>query len=308
MTLVLCALSRNTLWVLTDRRLSYGAARPPVDDAIKMTTLETLDGVGVLAYAGLGATAAGTYPSAWMSAVLRGRGGLPFEQTLGFVADAATKELPRHLRRIPGGAHFILVPAFIKDVGPRLYSIDNVLDPATGEHRFRYTRHQRSTEANAPAVQLALAGSGAVHLAAKPPSWARRLRSTLKANDKGKVSDLHVADALAALSYECYENTPDGSVGPRSIVIWRRRQGVNQLPGSAHQSYTGRDRDTDMPVIPSVANGLDVSAIVGVLMGMLDGVHANGFDSAAMGSMFEDVEEINSRLAETPSDPDDRLR
>jgi hypothetical protein len=71
-TLVLSLSSRDSLWMVADRRLSYGRHRPPVDDAMKVLTLETLDGVGVLGYAGLGATAAGTQPSAWMSAVLRG--------------------------------------------------------------------------------------------------------------------------------------------------------------------------------------------------------------------------------------------
>jgi len=273
-----------------------------------MTVLETLDGVGVLAYAGLGATARGTHPSTWMSAVLRGRGGLPFEQTLGFVADAATRQLPRHLRKIPGQAHFILIPAFIKNVGARLYSIDNVLDPKTGEHRFRFTRHQRTTESGAPAIQMAMAGSGAAHLARKPASWARRLRSILKANDKGRVTDLHVADALAAISFECHENTPDGSVGPNSIVIWRRRPGVKHLPGSAHQSYTGLDRDPNTPAVPSVANGLDVNAIVGVLTGMLSEQRGGeDFDPARVFSAFDDVDEINRRLAEQPDGPDDRL-
>lgn len=121
----------------------------------------------------------------WMSAVLRGRGGLPFKQTLGFVADAATKELPRHLRRMPGRAHSILIPAFIKDKGARLYSIDNVLDPNTGEHRFRFTRHQRTAESGAPAIQMALAGSGAAYLMRKPAIWTKPLRSIAKSERQG---------------------------------------------------------------------------------------------------------------------------
>jgi hypothetical protein len=80
MTLVLSVHSRDSLWLVVDRRLSYGARRPPIDDAVKVMNLETTDGVGLLAYAGLGATPRGTQPSEWMSAVLRGRGGLTFEQ------------------------------------------------------------------------------------------------------------------------------------------------------------------------------------------------------------------------------------
>jgi hypothetical protein len=60
MTLVLSVHNRDTMWVVVDRRLSYGRGRRPVDDAVKVMSLETTDGVGLLAYAGLGATSNGT--------------------------------------------------------------------------------------------------------------------------------------------------------------------------------------------------------------------------------------------------------
>lgn len=133
---------RETLWVVTDRRLSYGRLRPPIDDAVKVMCLETNDGVGVLGYAGLGATSKGTQPSEWMSAVLRGRGGMGFEESLGVLATVATRELPRHLVLVAGGAHFIIVPAFLWGVGPRLYSIDNVVSSRGKQHSYRFTKHE----------------------------------------------------------------------------------------------------------------------------------------------------------------------
>ena len=48
MTLVLSVLCRDTVWVVVDRRLSYGRRRPPSDDAVKVMVLETTDGVGLL--------------------------------------------------------------------------------------------------------------------------------------------------------------------------------------------------------------------------------------------------------------------
>ena len=72
-TLVLALHGREALWVVTDRRLSYGTGRPPKDDAVKVMGLETTDGVALLAYAGLGMTPRGMQPSDWMSNVLRGR-------------------------------------------------------------------------------------------------------------------------------------------------------------------------------------------------------------------------------------------
>lgn len=85
-TLVLTVNSRESIWLLADRRLSF-KARMPRDDARKVMFLETTDGVAILGYAGLGATALGTEPADWMSAVLRGRN-LPLEQCLGALAEA----------------------------------------------------------------------------------------------------------------------------------------------------------------------------------------------------------------------------
>jgi hypothetical protein len=63
--------------------------------------LETRDGVAILAYAGLGATATGVEPADWMSAVLRGRNWL-LEPALAAVADALKREFPRHLVQLQG--------------------------------------------------------------------------------------------------------------------------------------------------------------------------------------------------------------
>lgn len=309
MTLVLCAHSRNTLWLLVDRRLSYGAARPPIEDAVKVTILETLDGVGLLAYAGLGATAKGTHPSEWMSAVLRGRGGLPFEQTLSFLADAARKELPRHLFRTPGGVHQIIIPAFIRGVGSRIYSIDNAVNPITREHFFRFTSHQRSVEPGSPSIHLAAAGTGGVYLERKSDkSWRRSLQRLIKANDRGRIPDLDVADALAEINMECHEKVADGSVGPRCLVVWRRRPDVvPSLPGSAHQFYTNLERDPSNPAIPNIGNGLDLRALSQIVMeDMTDRLDGRSFEEVI--DIPIDTERLNQRLAELPSEPDDTLR
>lgn len=141
MTLVLTINGPDTIWMLTDRRISF-AGRPPKDDGRKMMTLETKDGVAVLGYAGLGTTAGGTEPADWMSAVLRGRN-LPLEQCLGELSSALQRQFPKHLAALPvqfGAAHSILVPAFLNDE-PRLYSIDLAFAPDRQSYSFRYTRH-----------------------------------------------------------------------------------------------------------------------------------------------------------------------
>jgi hypothetical protein len=307
-TLVLSVHSRDSLWLVVDRRLSYGPRRPPVDTAVKVMSLETTDGVGLLAYAGLGATPRGTQPSDWMSSVLRGRGGLPFEQVLGVLSAAANKELPRYLARMPGGVHFIIIPAFVRGVGSRLYSIDNVVDRTTQRHWYRYTSYQRTAEPRSPSVRLALGGTGGIYLASKDQSWRRALLSLVNAHDRRKVSDHVIADQLARLNYEAYHEVRDGSVGPRCIVAWRRRPDARPgAPGSGHQFYTGIDRDQDSAAIPTIGNGMDVQAIGKVLMTALQArIASHGLNPGA--ALDLDKDEMNRLLAKLPAEPDEKLR
>jgi hypothetical protein len=295
------------LWLVADRRLSYGDHRAPVDDAVKITILDTTDGVGLLAYAGIGATSHGTQPSEWMSAVLRGRGGLKFEQALSLLSVAANKELPRHLAGIPGGAHFIIVPAFVKGVGPRLYSIDNVVDRNAGKHWYRYTSHQRTVQPGSPSLRLALGGTGGMYLAHRGRAWQRELLSLVKAHDRGKVSEQLIADKLARLNYEAHVNVRDDTVGPRCIVVWRRRRDLRRTAsGGGHQFYTGVDRESQSPALPTIANGLDVKSIVGVLAKPLQEWVADGAVSSHPFNI--DKDEVNQLLAKLPFEPDEKLR
>jgi len=307
-TLVLSVHSRDSLWLVVDRRLSYGRRKPPIDNAIKVLNLETTDGVGLLAYAGLGATSRGTQPSEWMSAVLRGRGGLRFEQALAILSAAANRELPRHLLRIQGGAHFIIVPAFVRGVGPRLYSIDNVVDAKTGKHWYRYTSYQRTSEPRSPSVRMAIGGTGGLYLAQADGGWQRALFGLVKAHDGGKVSDDLIADHLARLNFKAHQGVSDGSVGPRCLVVWRRRRDARRVvSGGAHAFYTGVDREPDSGEIPTVANGMDVRSIAGVSRKQFQRRLAD--QALGTGAAFNfDREEMNRVLGELPSEPDDRLR
>ena len=311
MTLVFSVHSRDSLWVVVDRRLSYGGRRPPVDDAIKIMDLETIDGRAVLAYAGLGATSKGMQPSEWMSAALRGRGGMTLEQTLGVLAGAATRELPKHLASVPGGGHFINIPAFVRGVGSRLYSIDNVVNHKTGQHWYRYTSHQRTADPGSPSVRLGAAGSGGGYIARnRDRAWQRELLSLVNKHDLGKVSDHLIADQLARLNYEVHkalEAAGDSTVGPRSIVVWRRRPDARPgTPGGAHQFYSGIDRDRDCSAIPTIANGMDAQAIAEIYMKQLQRRIADpGFTP---GALDFDMDEMNRLLAGIPDQPDERLR
>lgn len=307
MTLVLSAHSRDTLWLVVDRRLSYGGRRPPVDDAVKVMHLETTDGVGLLAYAGLGATSFGTQPSDWMSAVLRGHAGLTFEQALGILSTAANKQLPKHLARMQGRTHFIIVPAFVRDVGSRLYSIDNILDTKAQKHLYRYTSHQVLPSPGGPSVRLAIGGSGGDYLAQNLGMWRRDLHNLLRAHDRGRVSDHLIADRLARLNYVTHQQVSDGTVGPRSIVIWRRRPDARPGPGGGHQFYTGVERDEESTAIPTITNGMDVRSVAGVLLKQMGWV-SGGVPPTFPSPTTFNKDEMDRLLANLPSTPDEKLR
>ncbi|MGW0802729.1 hypothetical protein [Nonomuraea sp. NPDC002799] len=294
------------MWLVADRRLSYGANIPPTDDAVKILNLETTDGVGLLAYAGLGATSQGMQPSEWMKGVLRGRGQLTFEQALGVLSTAANRELPRHLMSFPKDAsrsHTIIAPAFIRGVGSRLYSIDTVVDNGNTYHR--YTSHQHTDRPGSPSLRLAASGSGAEYLGKidrQDARWRRDLLRLLNAHDHGKVSDYLVADRLAKINHETHKAVSD-TVGPRCIVVWRRRPDMRRpTSGGGHQFYTGIDRDQNSDAIPTIANGMDIQSIAGIFMEQFSEHNMKLFDSDI------DTAEINRLLGKLPSEPDEKLR
>jgi hypothetical protein len=301
MTLVLSVHSRDSFWLVADRRISYGGRQPPVDDAVKMMSLNTADGIALLGYAGLGATPGGTQPSEWMSAVLRGRGNLTLEQSMEVLAAAATRELPKHLA--PGGAHVIIAPAFVHGVGACFYAFR--IEWRGGEPRYRTAKFVNAP--GAPSFRIGMEGSGRLYLESKRGEWVRSLLRLVKRNDSGKVSDELIADQLAKINYETHQAVPD-TVGPHCMVVWRRRPDVRRIAsGGAQLSYSGTEREGDSPMIPAIWHGEDLQGIVGVLA---DEFQKRGsIEDLISGTAAKlDIDEANRRLANLPSDPDEKLR
>lgn len=305
MTLIMSVHSREHIWLLADRRLSYGGKSPPRDDATKILTLETNDGIALLGYAGIGATPKGTEPSEWMKHCLRGRN-LSLEHSLGTIADAANRALPQYLAQMPGGAHTIICPAFVRGIGPRLYTIDNVVDHATGEHLHRFTSHQRpGIPPNAMGLRIYIGGTGALHFTQQPPTWPRALLSLVNAHDRGKLSPGAVADHLATLNHRVHLATKNGTVGHRCIVAYLQRRDARHIgPGGEHFCYTGVLREPNRPALPTIVNGRDVQA-VGDVMGahIWEAVGDNELDQVEI-----DHDELNRLVGLLPTEPDDRLR
>jgi hypothetical protein len=304
MTLVVTVNGRETIWLLADRRLSY-KARSPKEDGRKVMFLETTDGVAILGYAGLGATALGTEPADWMSAVLRGRN-LPLEQSLGVLAEATKNQLPRHLVRISGygsAAHNVVVTAFVGNEA-RLYTIDLVFTPDRKGYHFRYTRHvvDRPTSATARPPRLAVGGTGSLYLYRQDKKWQRDLLRLVAASERGRVSPYAVADHLASLNNEVHLGIHDKSVGPRCIVAWRHRKEGIHGGGGAHQFYTGTTRDTGSPGLPTISQGMDMQALLSVFMPHMSAM-VPGEPPPDV-----DVDELNRELGPLPDKPDENLR
>lgn len=300
MTLIVALTGKESIWLLADRRLSVGT-RTIRDDATKVMVLETDDGVAILGYAGLGATAIGNEPSQWMSNVLRGRK-LPMELAMTVLADAAQRRLPKHLKQMSTGqqaAHFILAPAFVN--GRRdLYSIELELSPDRKQNRFRHT-HWRTDPGPPPVV--AMTGSGALQLKGKG-TWRREVLNLLRDYDRGRISAHTVADRLATVSLSVHQK--DATVGPRCTVVWRTRKGGRHKQGSGHQLYTGALRENSNDAIPTIAGGFDVAAIGAVIMKAAGPGLLAALQSGTAPNPHNDA--VDRAVAALPSDPDDELR
>jgi hypothetical protein len=300
-TLVLTVNGPESIWLLADRRLSNGK-----DDARKLMVLETTDGVAILGYAGLGATALGTEPADWMRAVLRCRNN-PLEHSLSILARAMEKQLPRHVVQLPGPAHNIIIPAFLGNE-PRLYTIDLAFAPDRKTYRFRYTRHvgNKPTPATARPPRLGLGGSGAGYLT-QDKKWMRGLLRMVRASDRGQVSPGAVADYLANLNTVVHLGIPDKSVGPRCIVAWRhRKEGVHK-DGGGHAFYTNSTRESNTPAIPTITHGWDGTALIDVEMAHIEkAIKAMREGRSAMLDLDKDA--LNADLARLPDKPDENLR
>lgn len=306
MTLIVSVQSSETIWLLSDRRLTAKGVAIK-DDAIKITTLQTIDGVALIGYAGLGMTVGGTQPSEWMKDSLVGLN-LPMEDCLGRLFEAAKKELPRHL--IPMGAdamHAFVIPTIIEGE-TRLYRIalKKAASPqADLEFYFERLITDKQTLTGVRTYPFCVAGSGADFLL-KNKELLRDIFRLIKACDKQRVSPDEVADHFANLNHFVHLGTPDGTVGPASIVAWRhKKDGVFKV-GGGHCSYSGVSRDQDLIMLPTLSVGLDVGAIASTMIPYV----MRHFEDMKKGEAPKeiDVAEINEKLAELPETPDTNLR
>lgn len=270
MTLVIALQGAKSIWLLTDRRLTYPTRQR--NDACKMLTVEANDGVALLGYAGLGASNHDTEPSVWMNDLLVGMPAQPLEGYLGAIANAMQAELPRHLAMMQGSqAHHVLASAIVNGE-PRLYGIGLELTEENKAPSFFFTR-VRNEDADFP-PRLGLAGSGLSHI---PPrkEWYRDLLRIVVAFEKGKVSPQAVTDQLARINDHVAGKDP--FVSRECMVVWRGN-------GGGFQFYSGSTRVAPDRPIPLVSNGMDIQEIAKISMASfskrLEGLKNGALDEA----------------------------
>ena len=306
MTLILAITSPEAVWLAADRRLSY-PGRLPREDARKVMFLDSNEDTAILGYSGLGATALGTEPCDWMSAVLRGRFHT-IEESLSVLADALRIHLAPHLRGLRGGgvvAHHIYAPCLIAET-PKFYTIDYLYDRRASQDSFRFTRHIVPAAGTAieRTPRIGLSGSGALFLR-RHLHWRRPLLSLVSANDHGRIQPTVLADRIASICYEAHLATPDGTVGHRSIVAWRYRRHGHHRGGGGHRCYTKGVRERDVPPLPSIVNGMDFNAIGGVIRDHM----IRSMNRMPAGSLGEwNNSDVWTDVSSLPSDPDPTLR
>lgn len=306
MTLVLAVLGTESVWMLADRRLSYGAGRFR-DDAKKVMSLDTPESTSILGYAGLGATAVGTEPGEWMSAVLR-NGDLTLEQSLLVIARAMQRELPSHLETLPaeaGRSHHLLAVGFVGDEA-RMYSLDMEL-PAEIDKPVLFLR--RILYVISPSVartpSFAMAGSG-VGALTRDAAWQRHIRRLVRAHDRGKIGAEVVAKELAAICAKVAGQVSDKSVGTDCIVVWRYRKSGPKKGGGGHLYYSDGLPCGEHPSIPSIVSGMDITAMLRVLSPLLLGDARRALAGEA--DLQWNKTEVDAALARLPDAPDERLR
>lgn len=311
MTLIMTVNGRESIWLLADRRLSI-KGRAPKDDARKLMFLETTDGVAIIGYAGLGATALGSEPSDWMSAALRGRN-LPLEQCLGVLAQALERQFPRHMFRMAVESvpsHHMLITAFVGDE-TKFYTIDLVFAPDRKSYYFRYAQHfiHKINEPRSPTTfppLVCLGGAGAKYLI-QDKRWMRKLLRLLRAYNRSKISPFVVANYMAALNYKVH--SIDKLVGPRCIVAWRNRKKGVHKGGGAHRFYFGTSLDVSSSTIPTICNGIDLNAVIAVTKPYIIKWFKEILEDNEKNYPPDNLREVlNEKIALLPNEPDEDLR
>jgi hypothetical protein len=307
MTLALAAFTKNSIWLLTDRRLTHSSGC--VDDAgTKAIILSTGFDTALLGYAGLIRTALGMEPSVWMANTLTGRK-LTLEQSLSVLVDALKARVGPHL-----SGHITelcIVASAVVSGKPLFYGIGIGRD-SVGANRLIFQRFlpEMGTRQINTTTLIKATGSGAVVLA-NAPEKLRELRRVLRAHERGDMTARRVADYMASLNAFIHSRT--NSVGPSCIVIWRP-VAAGTGDGGAHLSFVGRSVEPSTPHVPHIMGGNDMNAFCNLMFARLisagkvpESLQPSLLRMRGTGNEVVNTGDLNAELAKLPDKPNDAL-
>lgn len=260
-------------------------------------TFDASDGGAIVGYAGLGRTLSGIEPSKWMAAVLRGRKNISVEQSLGILANAMLDQLPKHLKSFSNPdirSHATLAVAIVGGE-PRLFTI-GVGDAGVKGYGMSF---ERRIAGHGFPPRFAVTGSGSAFLPAKKV-WTRDLLRILSAHDRGMVGPIAVEKVLAKINLQVSRADKFKSVGPSCVVAGKF------IAGGGHSDWIGHSVACGQRWIPTIVNGIDLTAIAEILaptllknaQAMFRGDDPPGIDEQA----------FNCRIAKLPEFPDEDLK
>ncbi len=293
MTLVLTINGPNTIWMLTDTRLS-AEHRKPDDDGQKMVLFDGTDGRAMIGYAGLGRTTSGMEPSEWISNTLRGRL-LSVEAALSVLAQELKVQLPNKLGPI---TKHIVIATSIVDKEVRLYVI------RTPTFKVEWLQVDDETK-RAPRVLVE--GSGAAALARNKRSWLRPLLGLVKQVDKERIRPETFAHRLSEINMLAHKKTINGTVGPNCHVAWIHRDGSHEKVKWARASSIRFAETTKARGrgLPNISSGADNRALLEMMVPHMD---AYMKEKRRGGDPVIDEDAIRKDYDSLPKRPDPKLR
>lgn len=250
MTLTIGAITRDEIWMVCDRRLSF-LDKGPIDDAIKVFELVATDGVMLVSYAGLGITVGGMQPSEWLSNSLRNLE-VTINQALGLIADNVEKYFAPQMRTVAWSSpfHWFHIVTRVGDQTSAYY-IALARHPATGQiHIEKKVALVDLRRKRGPKKHIQVFGTTL-------SKWEfRALCRALSERAGGRLSPSATAKQLGAVNFEVFSRLKEKTVGPRCVVVFK-----DKLGGGQTWFYTGTQQDRTTPGIPAVTQGIDMQAL-----------------------------------------------
>jgi len=259
MTFAVVLSSRTAIWACADRQLTVRQSAPHSSKAgVKITCIETSDGMALLTYAGIGRVH-DTQVSRWVYRTLRGIN-MSLERSLEHVWSAGQRRLLGHARR--AGTGHLFIASAIRDGKHYVYVIDLLKQDAP-----QVIRIEPRTRTN---VKIAIAGSGALVAQRYETSRMRQLGRLVRQYERANISAAFIASQLAALNVTVSKRAReagDNTISAESVVIHRHPKSKTR-PAGRFWCFddAGKPINDSEAVVPTVACGFPVTDLGAMIM------------------------------------------